>query len=149
MRYPQQLIRQAQRETKAVMTMKNKENNRILSALGVRKQVSLIVIAVPILQQWVFPAASGYEPLAIAKRGIMDGFISGYRRHDLPATPSDSLRPCNLVQLTRQQEAFQPRRAAHMGAAAAMAAAVTSWNHEPFGGAGAYLPSGHAAVMLP
>lgn len=51
--------------------MKNKENNRILSTLGVvGKQISMIVIA--LILATIFLAVSGYEPLAIVN-GIFDG----------------------------------------------------------------------------
>ena len=44
--------------------MKNKENNRILSAAGVvGKQIGLIIVA--LILATVFLAVSGYEPLAI------------------------------------------------------------------------------------
>ena len=51
--------------------MKNKDNNRILSAVGVvGKQVGLIVIA--LILATIFLAVSGYEPLAIVN-GIFEG----------------------------------------------------------------------------
>ena len=133
--------------------MKNKENNRILSTLGVvGKQISLIVIA--LILATIFLAVSGYEPLAIVN-GIFDGLtmdIAGTIRWATPLILA-GLAIC----VTYKAEVFNlgVDGQLYMGAAAATGAQADrlryaegsrkySGINESFGGAGAYLPLCHA-----
>lgn len=102
--------------------MKNKENNRILSAAGiVGKQVGLIIIA--LILATIFLAASGYEPLAIVN-GILEGLtvdVAGTIRWATPLVLA-GLAIC----VTYKAEVFNlgVDGQLYMGAAAATAVAV-------------------------
>ena len=102
--------------------MKNKENNRILSAAGiVGKQVGLIIIA--LILATIFLASSGYEPLAIVN-GILEGLtvdVAGTIRWATPLVLA-GLAIC----VTYKAEVFNlgVDGQLYMGAAAATAVAV-------------------------